>query len=216
MARYRRLATMIRWKIHQTPDFIVIVYLLFAAAGLGSACCKVTSTIACRIAQAHISTFPLSPFVKMRPQIRFASCFFLFGLAAFACAQNTGAPSDSPQDGVNSQSSYLGGDHNIDPSDLANFTQIWNATFNPDEKVQYFLSPISTSRILPTPTPSNPPLALGSPSRPHALHHWPTNRLHCQHRKPDSHLRRQNRRTTQRTPGCAALAYGPSILHNAR
>jgi hypothetical protein len=65
-------------------------------------------------------------------------CFFLINFGIVTYAQNTGAPSDSHQDGVNSQSSYLGGDHNIDPSDLANFTQLWNATFNPDEKVYTF------------------------------------------------------------------------------
>jgi hypothetical protein len=72
---------------------------------------------------------------KMRSLKHFGSlCLFSHNLLVFTIAQNTGAPSDSPQDGVNSQSSYIGGDHNIDPSDLANFTQLWNATFNPDEK----------------------------------------------------------------------------------
>ncbi|KAI0572754.1 hypothetical protein Alg130_10364 [Pyrenophora tritici-repentis] len=53
---------------------------------------------------------------------------------ALTGAQTTGAPADSPQDSDIYQSSYLGGDHNIDPSDLPHFTQIWNATFNSDEK----------------------------------------------------------------------------------
>jgi hypothetical protein len=61
-------------------------------------------------------------------------CLFVFSSTPLSHAQNTGLPSDSPQDGVNSQTSYLGGAHNISPSDLSNFTQLWNATFNPDEK----------------------------------------------------------------------------------
>jgi hypothetical protein len=83
----------------------------------------------------RISFSPVSIF-KMRLLKHFAPlCLFILNLAILANAQNTDAPSDSPQDGVNSQSSYLGGSHNISPSDLSNFTQLWNATFNPDEKV---------------------------------------------------------------------------------
>ncbi|KAL1792772.1 hypothetical protein ACET3X_009279 [Alternaria dauci] len=48
--------------------------------------------------------------------------------------EGEGAPSDSPQDSDIYQSSYLGGEHNIDPSDLSQFTQLWNASFNVDEK----------------------------------------------------------------------------------
>ena len=64
-----------------------------------------------------------------------ALCVSLASTGTFATAQRTGSPSDSPQDSDIYQSSYLGGEHNIDPSDLPNFTQLWNATFNPDEKV---------------------------------------------------------------------------------
>ncbi|KAF1944290.1 hypothetical protein EJ02DRAFT_501623 [Clathrospora elynae] len=57
-------------------------------------------------------------------------------IATFALVANatTGAPSDSPQDADIYQSSYLGGEYNIDPSDIPKFTQLWNATFNPDER----------------------------------------------------------------------------------
>lgn len=61
----------------------------------------------------------------------------LFTLAAVVV--RAVAPSDSPRDADIGQSSYVGGEHNIDPDSIANFTQLWNATFNPGEKVR--LSP---------------------------------------------------------------------------
>ena len=73
----------------------------------------------------------------MQPLPSIATVFLLFSnLSTLARTQTIGASSDSPQDSDIYQSSYLGGDHNIDPSDLPHFTQLWNATFNSDEKVR--------------------------------------------------------------------------------
>ncbi|KAI8934667.1 hypothetical protein NX059_008359 [Plenodomus lindquistii] len=44
------------------------------------------------------------------------------------------APTDSPHDADIPQSSYLGGTHNISPSDLPHFTHLWNHTFASTEK----------------------------------------------------------------------------------
>ncbi|KAF1851815.1 uncharacterized protein K460DRAFT_274878 [Cucurbitaria berberidis CBS 394.84] len=44
------------------------------------------------------------------------------------------APSDSPRDADTGQSSYVGGNHTLDPESVSQFKQLWNATFNPDEK----------------------------------------------------------------------------------
>jgi hypothetical protein len=96
-----------------------------------------------------------------------ALCIFIANAIIFATAQRTGAPSDSPQDSDIYQSSYLGGEHNIDPSDLTHFTQLWNATFNPDEKVfcHFYTLPFlprlhqhSTGHA-PSSTPSPPAVA---------------------------------------------------------
>ncbi|KAF2829674.1 hypothetical protein CC86DRAFT_443817 [Ophiobolus disseminans] len=47
---------------------------------------------------------------------------------------NAAASSDSPRDADRGQSSYVGGDHNIDPETVSQFKHLWNASFNPGEK----------------------------------------------------------------------------------
>ena len=64
----------------------------------------------------------------------FPFCVFILTLVISAKAI---APSDSPHDADIGQSSYVGGDHNLDPESVSQFKQLWNATFNPDEKVSF-------------------------------------------------------------------------------
>jgi hypothetical protein len=57
-------------------------------------------------------------------------------VSALALPIIAAAPTDSPRDADIAQTSYLGGDHNVDPETVSQFKQLWNASFNPDEKVR--------------------------------------------------------------------------------
>ena len=57
---------------------------------------------------------------------------FLFALPTFVRAL---APSDTFQDADVGQSGYVGGNHGVDPDSVSQFKELWNATFQPDEKV---------------------------------------------------------------------------------
>ena len=69
-----------------------------------------------------------------------STCAFL---SSFQLA-HASAPTDTPRDADIGQTSYVGSTHNISPSTLPQFTHLWNATFNPDEKV-LFLHPRNTT-----------------------------------------------------------------------
>jgi hypothetical protein len=107
-----------------------------------------------------------------------ALCIFVAHVTIFARAQKTGAPSDSPQDSDIYQSSYLGGEHNIDPADVPKFTQLWNASFNPDEKV------IFTALFTLILTIVDITAALGAPSCAYPLLNRPPDSLHRLNREP--------------------------------
>jgi hypothetical protein len=61
---------------------------------------------------------------------------FLFLALIYVSSANAAALSDSPHDADIGQSSYVGGDHNLDPIIVSQFTHLWNATFQPNEKVK--------------------------------------------------------------------------------
>ncbi|RYN61735.1 hypothetical protein AA0114_g430 [Alternaria tenuissima] len=120
-----------------------------------------------------------------------ALCVFATHAAICTTAQRTGAPSDSPQDSDIFQSSYLGGEHNIDPSELSQFTQIWNASFNADEKVA------STAFCVSFVILTNIHGALGASPCTYPLFYGSSNCIHGLNRKPHQNLRCRNRPATE-------------------
>ncbi|KAL6711364.1 hypothetical protein ACN47E_005895 [Coniothyrium glycines] len=58
----------------------------------------------------------------------------MFFYTAVLATVSAAVPSDSPRDADIQQTSYLGGAHNVDPEAVSQFKQLWNASFNADEK----------------------------------------------------------------------------------
>lgn len=64
-------------------------------------------------------------------------CFlsFILLVSTSSILTRAAAPSDSPRDADIAQTSYVGGEHNIDLETVSQFKQLWNVSFNPDERV---------------------------------------------------------------------------------